>query len=161
MFKTMLSVLFLGMGLSCFSEECVHGLQSTEVNLDEEKQVLFYIGCGNNHLLSNDFSYALEDFQMASNVLSQRENRSPEQEFVIAFGKIIAYDNLGSYEQTQNALVSLFTLIFNGDEEEDDELESDESPQEYDEKGEAILKQLAGLARSPNIRELLNTLMAD
>ena len=125
--------------------------------------MLLYIGSGNERLLSYDFQGALEDFEMASELIEDRlKNRYVEMDVLILFGRIIAYDNLGFIEATQDALVSLFTLMIDDDDEEEDDEETEfEGYSEYEESGRETLLALANLARSPNIRELLVKIFSD
>lgn len=76
---------------------------------------------------------------------------------MIYFGKVIAYDNLGKQYECQQAIASLFLLI----EEEDGDMEpapGEHLIQEY-EQADNILKKLANLARSSQVRDLLLSLV--
>ena len=99
---------------------------------------------------------------MASELIEDRlKNRYVEMDVLILFGRIIAYDNLGFIEATQDALVSLFTSMIDDDDEEEDEETEFEGYSEYEESGRETLLALANLARSPNIRELLVKIFSD
>ncbi len=157
MFKWILPALFFGAGISCFSEEKIENVY--EASLHNESLALVYVGRGNENLIYHRDAFALEDFTKASTLLEELNPRSIELDFLICFGKVIAYDNLGLRSECQNALASLFFII---EDEEDDGTESDflqdNLSQDYEE-ADMLLRQLANLAHSPKVRDLLLSLV--
>jgi len=155
MLRLVLAVMFLGIWLPCFSEEISQ--DAKDMNLQNERLALVYIGCGNENLLSHNYSSSLEDFQRASSLLDKQENSYLELDFLIFFGKAIAYDNLGSKDQCQSSMASLFFILTAGENEGDD-IESNATkgrlPKEYEDADE-FMKKLAALAPSPNVRDFL------
>jgi hypothetical protein len=129
--------------------------------LHNESLALVCVGCGNESLLSCNYSRALDEFDKASSLLKKLEEPCLELDFLISFGKVIAYDNLGLKQECQNSLTSLF-LILNEEEDINENYELDNStnqlPEEYAE-ADQIMKKLALLAYSPNIRGLLLSLL--
>ncbi len=155
MLRWIFLIALLGIGTPCFSEQIAQGAHET--NLHDEGLALVYVGCGNENLLSHNYVAALEDFGRASSLLKKLEQPCPELEFLIFFGKAIAYDNLELKNECQNALVSLF-LILNDGEGMDDESETNGSDvqarAEYEE-ADQIMKRLAMQAPTFSVRSLL------
>lgn len=139
---------------NCFSVESASTAQNNESH--QESLAVIYIGCGNGNLLYQDYSSALEDFQRASSVLDKCDCHCPELDFLIAFGRVIAYDNLGLEDKCYATMTSLLR-IFNEEKNADDDFGSngleDESSEYYEEAGE-LLRKLAGLASS-SVRNFL------
>lgn len=163
MFRLLFTVTLLGIGIPCFSEEMPQSVE--EMNLHDESMALVYIGCGNANLLAHNFSLALEDFQRASSLLSKLETPMLEMAFLVSFGKAIASDNLGLKDQCQNAIGAMFFILNEGQtDEESDGYDSGISdailPNECEEAAD-IMKQLATLAPSTSVREILLSIVQE
>lgn len=146
----------LGIGLPCFAEEF-------EPTLKEwQSESLTYLGNGNAHLLAHEPWQALENFQKASALLDPTDNSSFVIGFLISFGQAIAYDCLGFHGKCKEAIGSLFLAISGYDDEESPEtgLNTDSNSHEY-ESSVQFLRNLAVIAPSLEVRELLLSLIDD
>lgn len=162
-YKLILAVLLLGFSYSSFAEEIPQ--LDDKWNLHNDSLALVYIGRGNENLLEHHYSQALSDFQYAASLLNNEKIHIPELDFLICFGQIIAYDNLGLKDQCQNAMLSLFLIITQNDDEtcNDDQsgvVDSNSDQEEYIE-GAALMMKLINLAPSPSVREFLFSLIED
>jgi hypothetical protein len=156
MFKFVVTaVLFVGTSYSCFSRDIPKNVE-LPFGIVASPAVV-YAGCGNIHLLLGDFEFALEDFRKASLYLEYCE--SPEiSEFMILFGQIVAYDNLNQRDKCEQALGSLLLSMQNFDDEEeydDDGAEIDIDFERMYAESIKMMKRLAVLASSDDVREFL------
>lgn len=145
-----LVVTFFGIGCPCFSEEI-------RPNLKEwQSESLIHLGLGNAHLLAHEPWQALEDFQRASSLLNPSDNSSFVISFLISFGQAIAYDYLEFRDQCKQAIGSLF-FAFDGYDDEESTETGEESNFNSQESGSSLelLRNLASIAPSPEVRELL------
>jgi hypothetical protein len=159
MFRLLFTALLLGSWVPCPSKEVP---QIADVmDLHQESLALIYIGSGHANLFAHKHGPALRDFQKALSLVNHTDGRYPELEALSFFGQAIAYDNLGAKSQCQNALASLFfSLNESGNEEEGCESRASDSrlTREYEEADD-IMRRLASLAASTEIRELLLSLV--
>jgi hypothetical protein len=160
MIKWMLVALFFIVGLPIFSEETSnkfhHPLQ------EWQNEVLLHFGYGNTHLLLHEPWQALDQFQRANSLLDKSNSSSCPIGFLITFGQVIAYDCLGFHDQCRQAIGSLFLNINEYDDGDDLHSEEDESSQTACEESKIalqFLKNLAVLAPSSEVRELLFSLI--
>lgn len=142
-------------GFPCFSENESKTLNYAE--LSDENLAWSYVSCGIENLWTRQYLPALKDFERASTLLDGMENCLSEIHFLLSFGKVIAYDNLGWRKDCQQAAGSLF-IIINGVEADDriaNPETNDESSLQECEIGLKILRKLASLASSSDIRSSL------
>jgi hypothetical protein len=153
MLRLILTTLFLGIWLPCFSEEFRNNLK------EWQGESLKHMSDGSINLLSNEPWRALRDFQRAEALLDRSDRASSAIGFLISFGQVIAYDALGFREQCKQSIGSLF-LTFNEYNKEEDRNAEDGTnknflvPDEYEESVE-FLRNLAAVAPSSDVRELL------
>ena len=120
----------------------------------QENLALIHIGSANSKLLHYDPAPALEDLQRASLVL-EKLNQPRELNFLITFGKVVAYDNLGLEEECYAAMTSLF-YIFNQEKQElEESLVAREPTYDDYERAAELMRRLAIMAPSPNVRNFL------
>jgi hypothetical protein len=151
-------IILLGIGLPCLSLESQN---SKEIHLKDEDLALIHFIYGIENLLSKNFILALEDFEKASLLLERLSTDSLELDFLIDFGKIIAFDNLGLKNLCQKTMNSLVIILYKNGEDENFSMRRDEtlpSLKEYEEAAE-VLKTLTLLAPSTNVREFLQSLI--
>jgi hypothetical protein len=156
MLKLAITSIFLGATLFSFSTENTSFF--SEIKSDANDPFYQYIGFGSVNLFSGDYFAALENFNRAE---SFREG--PIELFWVSFGKAIAYDSLGMGDRCNQAIGSLFLTIYAFADEEDEESfeeEDDFTSQEATQAWE-FMRQLASLAPSPNVRNLLVQLIND
>ena len=158
----MISALLFITGLPIFSEETSNEFHYP---LQEwQNEALLYFSYGNVHLLSHEPWKALEQFQRANSLLDKSDSSSCPIGFLITFGQVIAYDCLGFHDQCKQAIGSLFLNFNEYDDGDDLPSEKDECSQTtYEESKVALqfLQNLAILAPSSEIRELLFSLIED
>ena len=162
MIKWMLATLLLIIGLPVFSEETSnefhHPLQ------EWQNEALVHFSYGNTHLLLHEPWKALEQFQRANSLLDKSDGSSCPIGFLITFGQVIAYDCLGFHDQCKQAVGSLFLNINEYNDEDDPLYEEDECSQTTCEESKIalqFLQNLAILAPSSEVRELLFSLIED
>lgn len=125
-----------------------------DVEMSDDYLAVVYLACGNANLLSGDYGLAVQDFEKTSFLLSKLKDRYPEFEFLALFGKVIAYDNLHDFDQAEQALGTLFILINESESVDLSEVLERPSPAE-DKEAVEIMRKLASLASSPQIRDIL------
>ena len=162
MIKWVLAILFLVIRFSAFSEETPnefhHPLQ------EWQNEALLHFSYGNTHLLFHEPWQALEQFQRANSLLDKSDSSSCPIGFLITFGQVIAYDCLGFHDRCKQAIGSLFLNINEYDDEDDLSSEEDECSQIASEESKdalQFLQNLAILAPSCEVRELLFSLIED
>jgi len=155
MFRGMIVALFLLVGVQGFSEE------KTPFAWDSES--VYYLGQGNLRLLWNEPWSALENFERASLSIQSLDPMEDTLEFLVWYGRIIAYDILGLEDECRRAIGSLFLTIYSGyrDFEEEDDDDEDCAPFASCGKGLEILRKLAAKAPSEDVRGLLLDLLDD
>ena len=127
-----------------------------EAKRHQESLALVFIGSGNDNLFAHKYTAATRDFQKAFALLTQIKYRCPELEFLIFFGQTIAYDNLGAKDRCQEALSSLLIALHEEKYNQNMEPTSpSEGSEEDDREAIDMLKNLANLAISPEIQEIL------
>lgn len=128
---------------------------------DDEQLAMIYVGYGNLYLLASEYSQALENFQKATDILENAKTfpSFPESEIYLLtmFGRLVAYDNLGLRSQCEQTVGKLFLLASSYIEDDDAESERPLSPEEKQAMG--LLRKIAGLAPSTDIREFLLSLI--
>jgi hypothetical protein len=149
MLRVVLVILLLGIWFPCFSEESRDDLR------EWQSESLEYFIYGSAHLLEHEPWRALENFQTATDHL---DRSSSAMSFLVSFGQVIAYDVLGFKEQCKQAIGSLFLAVNEGD-KEDQEAEMNTN-REFSISGEyeeavGFFRDLAAVAPSPDVRELL------
>lgn len=148
MLKLLFAATCLLSGIAGFSEE-----PSNAGN--EESLSLVYIGRGNANLSARDFRLALDDFQKASILLSNQPAHPVEMDFLVSFGKAIASDNLGLFEECENEIESLFYIVNRQEDRSGlNELPSFELDPEMT-KADQMMTDLANLSPTPIIRDSL------
>jgi len=155
-------LLCLGLQLTGFSDE-----KSKEgLNLKECLQQVFdnpgfsYMGIGNLNLLLKDFKGALDAYNKAVTYIDPLSYYSPFANFLILFGRIVAYDNLGMRQKAEEDIGRLILLGQEfSDDDEDDEDEDDE--EELCEMMDVLMTKIASLAISEDIRNFLLSIVAD
>lgn len=147
MLKMLLPLLLLCGSIPTYAEEITLPTQSSESNT--EIMALTYVGFGCGYILVGQFEGALATLEMAEAQLATLEKRAPEADFMLAFAKIVAYDNLNMRQECEQAVGSMFIALANIDTSEDEiDDEDDAFTQEF-------FHQLAMSASSPDIREIL------
>lgn len=151
-----LSNLFLFLAATlCFSNESGRDFKEWQIKSME------YFASRSANLLTQEPWHALENFQKASTLVDQSDNSSNIINFLILFGQTVAYDTLGFREQCIQSLGSLFLVINECDLEETENEDEEESPSLTDESIDdlEILRTLAQLAPSADVKELLLSLV--
>jgi hypothetical protein len=151
----LLTALFLGIGIFCFSND----MQQADPEWPRES--LLFLAYGNESLLLNQPSYALENYQEAREILHASDGFFPAIDFLISFGEAIAYDLLGCHEQCQQSLDELLVIYDENDDEEEEEedSESDEYTSFCCIEVMKYLRTLAYKAPSPDVRKFLLSLI--
>lgn len=143
MLKTTLVASLLAMASQCFAGQVSQF--DNEIKLSSQSLASGFVNRGNENLRAGKYFPALNDFQNASPLLSNFQECKSNVSFLIFFGKVIACDNLGFHEQSQQAMISLLLLVENR--------EDDSCVFTFDEIN--ALVELATLAPSPNIQAIL------
>ena len=123
-----------------------------------------YASCGNMHLLLRDYELALEDFRRAEACLNYLEEQCPVTEFMVLFGRTVAYDNLNEVDKCERALNALILSLSEQDALEEEEIEieeEDEEELEWIEDAKDMYMRIALLAPSKHIQETLLLLLKD
>ena len=152
MIRVVLATLLLGIWLPCFSEESRNDLKEWQ---SESLQHFIY---GSAHLLSHEPWRALEDFQTAIECLDKSDRSPSAISFLISFGQVIAYDVLGFREQCKQTIGTLFLAVNEcDDQDQDDGINTNKDFSVANEYEEAVdfFRDLAAIAPSPDVRELL------
>src|SRR5271156_3333067 len=106
MLKFAIATVLLSSTLPCISQENMPVVKETE--LSETYSAYLSIWNGNANLRSQNYTGALENFALATAFLENAEGSFPEVDFLIHFGQVVAYDNLGLPDQCRQALGSMF-----------------------------------------------------
>lgn len=155
------ALLFLGTGMSCFGHEIPKKVQLPGFVLDSS---FAYICSGDIHLLLKDYEFALADFDRASHCIEYFGDYNIGYDFLILFGKTVAYDNLNLRDKCEHSLASLiltFDKIQKDDEIDEDEEEDEEEEEglevdeDFSEKTINMMRRIAELAPSEDVREVL------
>jgi hypothetical protein len=154
MLKLAITSIFIGTTLLGFSTENIP--LPEELKSDESRYVYEHIGIGCIHLLEHDYMSALENFSIAESYNSDASELRAELHLWICFGQVIAYDNLDMSDQCKQAVGSLFLSVYDIESEEESIEEEDSSSEVWE-----FMKQLASLAKSSNVRRLLEELVND
>ncbi|HEY2811419.1 MAG TPA: hypothetical protein VGJ00_08540 [Rhabdochlamydiaceae bacterium] len=157
-------LVFLGSGFSCFSREIPRNVELFAGIV--VSPAMAYASCGNVHLLLRDYEFALEDFHRAAICLEHFEEHCPLSEFMILFGKAIAYDNLNERDKCDQVLSSLILHVSDWEKidfEDDDEEEEDddEDSEEFYHDSIDLYKRIASLAPTQEVREILISFLDD
>lgn len=150
--KAILFAICIGLISPSFSDETSNF--SEKVEMHDDSLMLIYLACGNANLLSGDFESSIQDFQKASTLLTKTQEQYSELEFLVSFGKAIAYDNLGMVDQAKQAIGSLFILINESEDIESNSITGKPSSSDSQEAVE-IMRKLASLASTSQIRDML------
>lgn len=148
-------LLCLGLQLRCFSAE----KHQENWNLKECLQRVFdnpafsYLGVGNLNILLKDFPAALDAYNKAMTYIDPLSYYSPFANFLILFGRIVAYDNLGMRQKAEEDIGRLILLAqeFPDDEDEEEDEEEDEICEVID----VLMAKIASLAISEDIKNFL------
>jgi hypothetical protein len=150
MIKIILALLIFGIGTPCFSEESQRELKEWQI------EHLQYFMNGSVNLLSDEPWKALENFQQAASLIEKTDEFSFASGFLVSFGQAIAFDVLGFTEQCRQSVCSMiFAINRYGD--EDTSIRLNRNPPHIEESDEIInfLRNLAAIAPSRDVRELL------
>jgi hypothetical protein len=151
-----LTLVFIGISLSCFSEESHRELKAWQL------ESLQYFGNGSARILSHEPWQALEDLQRASLALDKTDPSSSVISFLIFFGQAIACDSLGFREHCNQSLGALLMAMNEYDDEEEN-LKDNEDHLSANESEEAIdfFEKLACCAPSLQVRQLLLSIVEE
>jgi hypothetical protein len=83
----------------------------TEQTLSQEDKALLYLTCGYANLISENYQDAIEDYQKASNLVSNFDNSG--MDFLISFGSILACDHLYLSQSAQLHATHIKNIIKN------------------------------------------------
>lgn len=131
-----------------------HAEEQENPDSHEHSMSLIYVGYGNKHLMNGEFFQGLHAFQQAEQFLIKSGQPCYEIEFLISFGKAIAYDNLNLKNECQGAIGALMYIFNANNRGQNGDKEPSFSSKEYEEADES-LKELARLAASIDVREIL------
>jgi tetratricopeptide (TPR) repeat protein len=101
----------------CQSIEDVISKESEEIEhmspSDHDELAYLYVSRGESHLLNAQYEKALDDFQNANSHLrySRDAKTLMSVAFRAAFGEVIGYDNLGLYENAEQAIRQLQFIV--------------------------------------------------
>lgn len=154
----MTTLFFIGISLSCFSEEFHRELKPWQL------ESLQYFGNGSARILSHEPWRALEDLQRASSILDKTDPSSNIISFLIFFGQAIAYDSLGFREHCNQSLGALLLAMNEYDDEEanlDGNLNEDYLSSNESEEAINFLRKLACCAPSLQVRTLLLSIVEE
>lgn len=157
MFKYLVvALLCLGTGLSGFCEIP----RKVKVPGFEVEAPLAYVCAGDIHLLLQDYELALADFERAEYCMEHFGDFNSVYEFLILFGKTVAYDNLQLRDRCEHSLQSLILTLqaLEKEDDENDEEEDDDTDEEFESFWEEtidMVRDMAKLSPSDDIREVL------
>ena len=165
MFRFLVAAILLwGVQAFCSIEDFDLEEPKKFLELIDEQPSLGYIVCGHMHLLLKDFELALKDFHRAEVYLYRYPYpygpRYSELELLIQFGYAVTYDNLGLRNKCIEAIgyISLLASRYEKDQECDEEGEednSDSTSQSTYNEGIFLLRKIARLAPSGDVRRSL------
>jgi tetratricopeptide (TPR) repeat protein len=148
MLRVLALAIFLGISFVSYAEEEAEDDELFAQDVNE--MILAYVGNGNAQLLLKDYKIALKSFKKASYLLDESNEDYEAIAFLINFGKVIAYDNLGQKDLSEQALAALLVAM-NDEDETDDNEDIDENTKEVLD----VMRTLASLAPSADIKEVL------
>ncbi len=164
MLKFILATLLMSSTLPALTSETPLNVEEEILRLfqetypTEENEAYTLLGFGLGFLLQDQAHSALFYFSEVRELLKDADTIQPELEFILSFSEVVAYDNVGMRDQSLQALGSFFLTahLFVDDEEETEILTGEEEPvSEEDKLMTALLKDIASLAHSPDIRNLM------
>ena len=155
--KRILFLIFISMGIACFSEDIP--LEETEA--DSECFECFHKGA--DLLLLNESQGALEYFEKGHQLAAQSQSDAAILDFCLYFSETMILDMFGYQEQCAQSLSSTLHALeaIENSEEEEDEYTSNSYEKidfaEMQRSQDLILKMrhLASMASSPEVREVL------
>lgn len=158
-------LLCLGLQLTCAADE----KSKENWNLKEYLQQALdnpgfnYIGIGNFNLLLKDFKNALDAYNKAVTFIDSMSYYGPVAHFLILFGRIVAYDNLGMRQKAEEDIGRLILVgqEFLDDDDDDDEDEEEDGQEELCELMDTMMVKIANLAISEDIRNFLLSIITD
>jgi hypothetical protein len=125
--------------------------------LSNEEQSLLYLSCGYSNLLSNRYQNAFDDYKKALNELSDSDNSGAE--FLIAFGMVVACDNLDLVKDSQQHVLRIRSLInsaFDGEREEIEESDLQDNQEMIN-----CLTSIARMAAFPETQSILISFISE
>ncbi|MBI2812305.1 MAG: hypothetical protein HYX67_15955 [Candidatus Melainabacteria bacterium] len=151
MFKIIVAAALLtGAGAPCFSQE-INDIFADEVGLYGESAPFL---CGVSNLFSHDYELALEDFERSSSLTANASKA--ENQFLVLFGKTIAYDNLNMRSHCEQAIGAMFILAANTDDDDDDDSEDIKANEVIQ-----LMQKMALLTPSADIRKVLQSMVSE
>lgn len=154
MLRLCIAIFIVGFGV----HKDLQSIESYSI-VAESSEVLAWehVGQGINSLLLKDHKQALYEFKAAMSVIREELNPFPEIEFMLRFGEIVAYDNLGCRSELEQALGRLFIIINNTEEDEEGGDSESSLHDVYNQCNLAIriLKKMADLSPSLDVRSSL------
>lgn len=156
MLKYLLALVLVGTRSVIYSAE---EEESYRTSLNSQDESVAFIAEGSLNLFCNEPYSALENFQKALTLSSQSEDLSAT-EFLVLFGQVIAYDMLGLKGSCGEAANSLLFSMQNCAAESDEaEVSQDFLSEIEDLETFEMLRGLASIAPTPEVREFLFSLI--
>lgn len=155
MFKTIMTALFLTLSSFSYAVERPNFFEDFEV---EDEYFIHHVGSGYTNLEQRLYLEAVRDFNEAHMIFRQDVNIPRELEFILVFGELIAYDNLGMQDRCEQILGRFFINVM-ASEGEVDEDDDDDMLTPEDEKAVGYMRALASLAPSQDIARVLHTFL--
>ena len=160
MLKLLAAITFLSLATPCFSESI------PQKTMFSQRDSLFYLNHGNNALISGNSRMALRYFNNASDFVDPSHPSSFLVDFLISFGKVVAYDNQGERTLCKESIGSLILSMqaWSGDLESSSEISSysDSSDSSYSTEPflelQEFLVALISMAPSEDVKALLTDL---
>ncbi len=157
MLKLLLPLVILCGAITSHANEIAETIQKTEMRAEEMAMAYTGFGCG--HILTGHYRDALIALDLADVQLASLDTHAPAVDFMIAFARIVAYDNLRMREECERAIGLLFISLSRINAGDEDEEEDDD--QDHDTLIDDFFQRLASSCANREVRNLLMSVVEE